>query len=213
MTLFDRFDRMRRGADVRRYHTHRVDKQQTVGAHSWGVAVLCDLLWVAVTDSPTPYQLLVGALHHDVAEYDSGDSPAWVKRRCPELKAALDGLEHEAELRLGLVVTTAFPTYTAFLKVADELEFLWYCLDERRGGNTEVDVMFARGVLGVHSRLAQLAPSYPVLAMVASTLVLAIRGAYVRLAPEWLATLTRVDRGEDYFSRVASGKLDEEGES
>lgn len=74
------------GGSVRRYHTEEGVHQQTVAEHSWRMAVILHHLY------PGRQDLLVAALHHDLAEGLLGDIPAPVKR-WPGLKAATADLE------------------------------------------------------------------------------------------------------------------------
>lgn len=154
-----RLDRLRRGATLTRYHTHRVLRRQSVGEHSHGVAMLAASIFrEAYPDATLPVELILAALEHDLAEYDVGDSPAPAKRRSPALKAALDEAEALVDDRLGLYATRSLLDPTARLMGAcDELEFLFYSYDEMRLGNSDFLRTFCLGSLGFQERLSKLA--------------------------------------------------------
>lgn len=138
----DRQERIRLGGQVRRYHTRPVHNQQTVAAHSWGVAaILLDI----VPPEEQSVALLRAALYHDVAEYDTGDVPAQAKWISPKLKDALDELEAGIEEEYGI---SYYLTLSAkdknWLKIADLMELMWFVLEERRMGNRNVDEIFDR---------------------------------------------------------------------
>lgn len=137
-------DRIRKGGNVRRYHTRPLVGEQTVAAHSWGVAaILCEL---HLGTAKPRFELLHAALMHDVAEYDTGDTPATAKWRCQSLKSALDELEAEIEKDLGIQADGLTAIEKAALKAADMLELLWFCLEQRRLGNTNLDEVWANGI-------------------------------------------------------------------
>jgi len=138
-------DRIRKGGAVRRYHTRALVGEQTVASHSWGVAAIVLRLaegmpWTTIGP------LLKAALFHDVAEYDTGDIPATAKWRHKPLKAALDELELMVETDLGLSTAELGPLEIKLLKAADMLELLWFCLEQRRLGNTTLDEVWENGV-------------------------------------------------------------------
>ena len=137
----NRHERIRLGGSVRRYHTQQVHNFQNVAAHSWGVA--CILLDI-VPNSELSVGLLRAALYHDVAEYDTGDTPAQAKWASPDLKTALDAFEARVEKEFDLGVDLS-PSEKVWLKIADMMELLWYVLEERRMGNKNVNVIFLRG--------------------------------------------------------------------
>jgi 5'-deoxynucleotidase YfbR-like HD superfamily hydrolase len=209
MTLFDRYDRMRRGADVQRYHTHRMSQTRTVGYHSWAVAVLCDLLWTEAHGEDPSADMLLAALHHDLTEYDTGDVPAWVKRRSPMLKATLDSLEDDSSSRLDLCQPVC-AEHVRVIKLADGLEHFWTCLDERRAGNTEVDVMFARGMVYMREKLKPQPRMRDELKLLTAATALTdeLEDQYCKLvgSEHYARVLGEVMNGTDYFSQVAAGE-------
>lgn len=137
----NRHERIRLGGSVRRYHTKQVHNFQNVAAHSWGVA--CILLDIVPVHEQT-VGLLRAALYHDLAEYDTGDTPAHAKWASKDLKKALDEFEKRVEDEFKLCVPLSM-NETAWLKIADMLELMWYVLEERRMGNRNVDEIFSRG--------------------------------------------------------------------
>lgn len=118
----------RAGGGVRRYHTYRVVCEDTVASHSWGVAVVLDMLYAG----QAPAKLLRAALYHDVAEHVFGDIPSPAKRafNSDELRKQEDKLMVEHSM------FTVLSDWERFvLKVADILDGLIYCTEERERGN------------------------------------------------------------------------------
>ena len=62
------------GGEVKRYHTLSTIGEQTVGSHSWGVAVILNWLEPQISK-----HAILKALTHDVAEKQTGDMPAPTK--------------------------------------------------------------------------------------------------------------------------------------
>lgn len=145
MMLAEKLERFRRGGQVTRYHTHMLHRPPNNAEHSYGVAIIADLIYQRAYNDTTPAALLLAALYHDQAEYETGDTPGWIKKRHPELKRVLKEIESEVEADLG-IPGVASDELACLVKVADELEHLWTCLDERRLGNKTVDNMFPNGV-------------------------------------------------------------------
>lgn len=147
----NRHDRIRRGGMVRRYHTVSVHEQQNVAAHSWGVAAL---LWELVDPRRLSTSLLLAAMFHDVAEYETGDVPHNAKANSKELHASLDAMEKGIDTRIGInIELDAYER--VMLKVADMMELLWFCLEEQRMGNTNISVVFIRGMIVMNDLQAQ----------------------------------------------------------
>jgi 5'-deoxynucleotidase YfbR-like HD superfamily hydrolase len=130
---------IRAGGAVRRYHTRTTIGHQTVAEHSWGVA--CILLEIC---DPS-VELLGRALYHDVAERETGDIPAQFKRSSSLLMSLLDELTENVEDDLGIACKLT-KEEECFLRAADILELLWYCLEQRQLGNTTLDDIWERGV-------------------------------------------------------------------
>lgn len=108
---------------VARYHAAPTVAPQTVGLHSWGVAMIV----LYLTQGQASSALLVCALMHDVAELHTGDIPFGVKRRSPEIKALLGRMEEEAHSTLALPIPELDAKDQALLKIADTLEGLLWC--------------------------------------------------------------------------------------
>lgn len=115
---------------VRRFHTiadYTGTPLQTVAEHAWGVALLCMEICrrVHMDVSPT---LLRAALLHDAEEQYTGDLPAPVKWRFPELASAMRVVEVTVRDELGVDYDVDLtPAEKAILKWADALELYLYC--------------------------------------------------------------------------------------
>lgn len=144
-----------KGAAVKRYHGETTIKEQTVGAHSFGVMWLCFVL----AEGKPSAQLLLAAAAHDLAEHKIGDVPAPTKRSVPGLRDQLNKLEDEELFKASLFFHLN-SAETRLLKMADAMEGIVYCETERYLGNVmikRVAANFRRYVgefepLSVHER-------------------------------------------------------------
>lgn len=148
-TLIGRILALRAGGAVRRYHTRRVIIDQTVAAHSHGVATLAYIL-----DPLCSPELLAAALHHDLAEYHTGDTPATAKWDSAELTKILRTLERDYEKKFQLVGEDAEVLTLAdmkLLKFCDTAELGLYSLEEYGMGNTYA-LEFLSNIEGIMER-------------------------------------------------------------
>jgi hypothetical protein len=131
-------DTIRSGGAVKRYHTVPTVGEQTVAAHSWGVAVI--LIRILPFCSKN---LLIAALFHDVAEKWTGDIPADAKWREPEVSALLKRVERDVEETLNISIGIS-DEEELILSGCDRLELLWFCVEQARLGNQNMYVVFSR---------------------------------------------------------------------
>ena len=130
-----------RGGAVKRFHTIPMIGEETVGEHSFGVAMMV----LAITEQKASADLLRAALYHDMAEQITGDSPFTAKRAFPMLKSTLEIMEETWETDNGFHVDLN-ERDRLLLKSADMLQLLWRCKLQRDLGNTNVDKVFTNGV-------------------------------------------------------------------
>jgi hypothetical protein len=113
---------------VQRFHTHRTTGEDTVASHSWGVAVIVDIL----CNGKAPADLLRAALYHDIAEFKYGDIPSPAKRlmNSEALRKMEDVYmrEHSMFVQLGTVDR-------CILKIADILDGMRFVCNESLMGN------------------------------------------------------------------------------
>ena len=128
------------GGEVKRYHTLATIGEQTVGSHSWGVALI--LNWLKPDISKTA---ILKALTHDVAEKQTGDMPAPTKWNNKKLALELSTVEKGIEQKLGIDYELTAEE-KEFFKQSDLFELLLYCVNQRSLGNTNVNVVFSNGV-------------------------------------------------------------------
>jgi Predicted hydrolases of HD superfamily len=140
------FNLARNGGGVRRYHTHRVVCEDTVASHSWGVAVLVDMLY----GGSAPAQVLRAALYHDVAEHVFGDIPSPAKRlfNNEELRQREDQLMRDNGM---FTILTDWERFV--MKLADMLDGLTYCVEERERGNTTLIPIWNTYYVYIHDRI------------------------------------------------------------
>jgi len=113
----------RDAANTQRYHTKRMLRTQTVGAHSFNM-----LLLLRQIEPEARPELIWACVHHDLPEYFTGDIPAPMKQASTELKVLLE------ELESGLAPLHYAPDLTveeeALLKWIDLMELVLHCMEE-----------------------------------------------------------------------------------
>ena len=138
---FDNMLRIRHGAGVRRYHTWPTIGEQTVAAHSWGVAMILLKL-----DPDISGQAVAAALAHDIAEGTTGDVPAPAKWLNPGLAYQLDVSEAQANNQMNINYAEELNKYEfTLVKAADMLELMFFCLEQRLLGNQRMDPIMQNG--------------------------------------------------------------------
>ena len=132
-----------RGGAIKRYHTLEIIGEQSVGAHSWGVALILQYL-----DPNVRKACVFKALTHDIAELYTGDIPAPVKWEEPELLQVLKSIEERWEKQLGIDAygKSMSSEEKILFKQADMFELLFFCMRQRRLGNTNMNTVFSNGV-------------------------------------------------------------------
>lgn len=117
--------------EVRRYHAVPSVRPQSVGLHSWGVAVLC----IYLLENDVSAQLLKEAIMHDTAELFTGDVPYTVKRDLKDVKERFDMLEtHVRNEYMLLPRQQLSKKEEAVLKLADTLDGLFWCVKYETNG-------------------------------------------------------------------------------
>ena len=134
-----RFRNMYYAGAIRRFHTTRAIRDQSVGEHSWGVAVILTKICL-----PSPV-LLTAALYHDMAELHTGDVPSTAKWASKSLKKALDLSEHHFEVLHGIVIDLSVEE-RRLLKWADMFELCLYSSTEVDMGNSLMQVPLVNGL-------------------------------------------------------------------
>lgn len=128
------------GTLVKRYHAVDTIKEDLVGRHSHGVAMLA---W-AMTDGKASANLLMRCLTHDMGEQATGDVPSHTKRALgEEALAALDAMEDGVLEDNGLLIFL-MPEEENIAKIADCLDGMLFCVRERRLGNKNMRIVFNR---------------------------------------------------------------------
>lgn len=134
---------IRRASYVERCHTEKIiGSKQTLGHHQYNVAMLARL----ITNGDASVNLICVCLDHDIPECVMGDSPAQAKREHPKLKIALDEIEEQFFIQHGTffhrVEQLISKDERCVLKIADSLDLLFYCTEQRMFGNRWVDSMY-----------------------------------------------------------------------
>lgn len=132
---------LRAGGYTRRYHGWRTLKDDPVGMHGYSVANI-----VLILRPDCRKELVVAAVRHDSPEHVTGDMPADTKRAVPGAKAMMDAAEELAWRSIDIEDPCACLTPEEYrvMKLADYFDGMMFCLQERRMGNTLMDVVFDR---------------------------------------------------------------------
>lgn len=130
MNLASRFEFVRNGLNVRRFHQHPTNEVNTVGAHSAGVALMCLMI-----DPRCRKEVLAGALTHDLGEWVTGDIPAPTKRMISDTaRRELAAVEHEILNDFDFSYELDRDEIT-LIKLGDYFDGLSFCIEEARRGN------------------------------------------------------------------------------
>lgn len=131
---------IRAGGNVKRFHTVQIIGEQTVAAHSFNVAMLCKTI-----KPDCSADLILAALLHDVPECETGDIPATAKWANPDLEKELRRVERSFERLHGFNIELTREEEEV-LKIADMIELVYFCVEQRRLGNTSIYPILDRGV-------------------------------------------------------------------
>jgi len=132
----------RDAADVRRYHTKRVLRDQSIGAHSFNMLMLINLV---APDARK--EVFVAVMHHDLPELMTGDIPAPIKKMHDMLGPLMDQIESGlAPLFKDCGLTDE---EERLVKWADRMELVLWCLEEVRLGNTYCAETAEKGMMWI----------------------------------------------------------------
>lgn len=129
LTTIQQIGMLREAAAVKRWHTARTHREQTLAEHSYGVAVLAQQL-----DPQCRKEVILAALWHDLPEYITGDTPAHAKRRAPQLAVVLEEMERACAPLYQDFNLTVYEEH--LLKYCDLMELIMWSLEEVMLGNT-----------------------------------------------------------------------------
>lgn len=131
---------LRQGSEVDRSHTIRRIRGQTVGQHSFNAILIARFL---CHHNGLPHHNVTDyLLIHDLAEMYTGDMPGNVKR-IAAVKMQMDKLEEEWWLSMPEYIRPDFELSameSSICKLSDWIEFMWWCVEERRMGSRLLDV-------------------------------------------------------------------------
>lgn len=140
---------MWKGGYTKRYHTQRTLVEDTVGHHSFNVGCIIMHIWPEARA-----ELLKAALLHDVAEHVMGDMPAPAKRALPDYVDHMNdgeavsfrevfGQQEEGFMAAaGIAYPALYPDEEWVLKIADSLDGMRFCCQERAMGNRFIDEVY-----------------------------------------------------------------------
>lgn len=149
----------RRAGEVLRFHTWRVNRQQSVAEHCWNVARVLLAIW-----PEAPPRMVKHALFHDIGEVVTGDLPYPVKKDNPQVGAAMDRMEVEAYLQMSIGWSLPPPGYLegddkTIFKTAEYLEGMEWALDELYSGNKFATLVAERWEVALSRVMAELVGS------------------------------------------------------
>lgn len=130
-SLSEKFEFIRDGMNVRRYHQYPTLEIDTVGKHSCGVALTAFLINPDVSKNA-----LIAAITHDLGESVTGDIPSPTKKRLTAAaRDQLDNIELEALNMHDFPTDLLTDEEVILLKVCDYLDGLAFCCEELNRGN------------------------------------------------------------------------------
>lgn len=129
--------------EVRRYHTWRMTREQSVGEHSWQIMRIMLTIWPT-----TPRRLLIHAVRHDMGEM-SGDPPYPFKKIVPGMKDCCDTAETMVLNEMGRGVGTPpsvalSPWEKSFFKACEYIEMWEAGVVEKNMGNRYGELIMDR---------------------------------------------------------------------
>jgi 5'-deoxynucleotidase YfbR-like HD superfamily hydrolase len=123
-------------AAITRFHNMAMIRRESVGEHTFLVALLVDWLSEGMSEAGR-YKLLRAALLHDVAEAAVGDIPSPTKLLLPKVaQQALKDAEYEAMASAHYTVPELTAVEYRVQKMADILAGILTCRRELEMGNT-----------------------------------------------------------------------------
>lgn len=129
MTPYETALLFRDAGAVKRYHSCRMTREQTLATHSFGVAMLVQQVFPECRK-----EVILAAMKHDLPEFITGDIPAPVKRASVGMSLMLEEMEKgTAPLYEDFDLTSP---EASVLKWADLMELVLWCLEEVQIGNT-----------------------------------------------------------------------------
>ena len=135
---------IRRGFNVKRFHTTHRTQEETVGHHSANVCAIMLRLEPSCSRA-----LILAALFHDVAEVYTGDVPAPFKWDNPHIAEGLKQGELEYFRQHNIPAPTEWDELhdedLALLKLADMLDLMLSSLEEVARGNRYAEDLYMNG--------------------------------------------------------------------
>lgn len=138
--MFSKLTMLRAAGAIRRYHTLRTHRTQTVADHSHGVAML-----VLAVYPEAHAELIKAALTHDLPEIVTGDIPATAKWRHPELGKIENEISAKFRSEYGIQYVLS-ETEHSILKWCDMMELVLWCLEDVQLGNSYAAEVVERGL-------------------------------------------------------------------
>jgi 5'-deoxynucleotidase YfbR-like HD superfamily hydrolase len=142
--------------ELTRFHAWPTLQNQTIAHHSWNVVRIL----FAIEPEPS-MNLVKEAMFHDVGEVGSGDSPGHIKRANPDLRDALERLEHATRLSMCIPWGISPPAYIndeerLILLIADKTDQMEFAMHEMWLGNQFMKLVFERTQILVEDLIDQL---------------------------------------------------------
>lgn len=116
---------------IKRYHTHYIIGEQTVGEHTYGVVQIMR----HITADNWSKHLMKAALDHDAMEFFTGDIPFPAKEQFPVLRQATDLIEEAMGKQYPELLPNLTEEEAVCLKAADLLEMAYFGLGQWQMGS------------------------------------------------------------------------------
>jgi len=132
---------MRKGGQVKRFHTEHIIGEETVGHHTYGV-----ITWVmALTERMASLDLILSALYHDTDEQLFGDLPGPSKWHNGDIDKLMEKYRNRFRDEHQLHIQLTDEEHLT-LRWADKLDLLMTCRDQWLLGNSRGVVIGLRVV-------------------------------------------------------------------
>lgn len=135
----EQFKKAIEGGEVRRFHGHPVNIHQTNMHHGARVALIAQEIH-PYPNGNLSAEFLLYCILHDTAEVETGDIPSPAKTKYPQLKQVSDEIHEQFMHDAGFYKLSSYEY--ALLKVADYLETMLYCCEEKDLGNRQMQEVF-----------------------------------------------------------------------
>lgn len=138
--MYKKLDLLMRAGGVQRYHQAVGIDAQSVAEHTWRAMVIADTIC-----EHEHHYVPRALMYHDIDELITGDIPSPVKWAEPEIKRLADKMGVDFRKRNELPdQPNLIDAERRVYSLADKLEGMFYCLEQRQAGRMRAAVPFCK---------------------------------------------------------------------